>query len=75
MLGRLQMDIQECIDAYSELSRRVFSKKGLPVDLRGHIQGRYKASVLESAIKDIIKASNLPVDEPLNDRKDRGCRT
>ena len=68
------MDIQPCIDAYSELSRRVFSKKGLPVDLRGRIQGRFKASELENAIKDIVKASDLPVDEPLNDHKDRGCR-
>ena len=74
MLGRLQMDIEPCIEAYSKLSCRVFSKKGLPVDLWGRIQGRYKASELEDAIKDIVKASGLSDDEPLNDRKDRGCR-
>ena len=74
MLGRLEMDIEPCIEAYSEFSRRVFSRKNLPVDVRGRYKGRYKAAELEGATKDIVKASGLPVDEPLNDRKDRGCR-
>ena len=74
MLGRLQMDVQPCIDAYSELSRRIFSKKGIPVDWRGNINGRYKASELEDAVKKIVKDSGLPEDAPLNDGKDRGCR-
>ncbi|KAL9134141.1 MAG: hypothetical protein Q9175_004673, partial [Cornicularia normoerica] len=74
MLGRLQMDIQPCIDAYSELSRRIFNKAGLPVDLRGHVKGKYKASILEDAIKKIIKDSGSPEDALLDDGKDRGCR-
>ena len=74
MLGRLEMDVQPCIDAYSELSRRIFSKKGLPVDWRGHVNGRYKASELEDAIKMIVKGSGSPEDAPLNDGKGRSCR-
>ena len=75
MLGRLQMDIQSCIDAYSELSRDVFSKKGLlPVDKSGNVKGRYKASKLENAIKKIIRDSGTLEDGPFNDGKDRGCR-
>lgn len=74
MLGRLQMDIQPCIDAYSELSRRIFSTRGLPVDWRGHVNGRYKASELEDAVKEIIRDSGSPEDAPLADGKDRGCR-
>ena len=74
MLGRLEMDVQPCIDAYSELSRRIFSKKSLPVDWRGHVNGRYKASELEDAIKKIVKDSGSPEDAPLSDGKGRGCR-
>ena len=48
MLGRLQMDVEDRIDAYSELSRDIFRKKGLPIDWRGRVTGRYKSSELES---------------------------
>lgn len=75
MLGRLQMDIQPCIDAYSKLSRHVFDKKGLPVDWRGRIKGKFEASELESAIKEIVRASGLPDSAVLDDGEDRGCRT
>ena len=74
MLGRLQMDIESCIDAYSELSSDIFSKKGLPVDFRGNIKGKYKASELEKAVKRIIKNSGLSEDALLDDGGHRGCR-
>ncbi len=74
MLGRLQMDIQPCIDAYSELSRRIFSEKGFPVDHWGHVKGKYKAPELEEAVKKIIKGSGSPEDTLLDDGKGRGCR-
>lgn len=74
MLGRLQMDIDECINAYSELSRNIFSKKGLPLDKWGNIKGRYKASELGNAVKTIIRNSGTSEDAPLDDGTDRGCR-
>ena len=74
MLGRLQMDIEECITAYSELSRSIFSKNGLPVNFRGNIKGRYKASELENAIKKITTNLGSSEDALLDDGEDRGCR-
>lgn len=74
MLGRLQMDIDECIDAYSELSRTIFSKRGLPLDKWGNIKGRYKASELGNAVKTIIRHSGTSEDAPLDDGNARGCR-
>lgn len=74
MLGRLQMDIQPCIEAYSELSRGIFRERGLPVDWQGHVKGKYKTSELEDAVKKIVKDSGSPEDAPLDDGKDRGCR-
>ena len=74
MLGRLQMDIQPCIDAYSELSSRVFCKAGIPVDWRGKVKGSYSASALEAAVKKIIRDSGLAEDALLDDGEDRSCR-
>ena len=74
MLGRLEMDIQPCIDAYSELSRRIFCKRGLPMDWRGDIKARYNASELKDAVVSIVKNTGSPEDALLNDGKDRGCR-
>ena len=74
MLGRLQMDIEPCIDAYSKLSSRVFCKRGLPISILGNVKGRYKASELEDAVKEIIRDTGSLEDAPLNDNIDRGCR-
>lgn len=51
MLGRLRMSVDDAIQAYAKLSKKVFSqtKNGLAPD------GRYKASNLEDAVKTIIK--------------------
>lgn len=74
MLGRLQMDVDECIDAYSELSRTVFRKKGFPLDKSGNIKGKYKASELVNAVKTITRNSGTSEDAPLDDGTDRACR-
>jgi patatin-like phospholipase/acyl hydrolase len=37
MLGRLRMTVDECIDAYTTLSNRVFKKKTYRVNLKGKL--------------------------------------
>ena len=74
MLGRLHMDVDACINAYSMLSKDIFSQKGLPVNWQGEVTGRYKSSELEKSIIKIIGATELPEDALLNDGEDRGCR-
>lgn len=74
MLGRLEMDIQPCIDAYSELSRNIFCDKGRSVNWKGNITGKYKASKLEDAVRRIIKDSGSSEEASLDDGRDRGCR-
>jgi hypothetical protein len=54
MLGRLRMDIDECIDAYVDLFDRVFKKKRHPVTFRGKIQDRFDTKEQEDAIKEIV---------------------
>ncbi|KAG9513283.1 phospholipase, patatin family protein, partial [Aureobasidium melanogenum] len=60
MLGRLEMSINECIDAYKTLSGDVFHKKRrIPVDIRGDLQERYDSKALELAVRKILKERNL----------------
>ena len=53
-LGRLRMDIDQCIDAYVNMFDQVFKKKRLPVTIRGRIQDRFDTQALEKAIKKVV---------------------
>src|SRR5205814_1267914 len=62
MLGRLRMTVDECIEAYTSLSDRVFEKKAHRVTIRGNLQGRFDTTALEDAIKQILKERGLNED-------------
>ena len=55
MLGRLEMNIDECIDAYVALFDQVFQKKWHRVTINGHVQGRFDTEELERSIREIVK--------------------
>ncbi|THX94060.1 hypothetical protein D6D08_01815 [Aureobasidium pullulans] len=68
MLGRLDMSMDECVKAYSELSATVFAKKHrMSVDIKVHLKERYDSKVLEQAIKQIVRDRNLHEDTLLKD--------
>lgn len=55
MLGRLEMNIDECIDAYVALFDRVFRKKRHRITINGYVQGRFDTEELERSIREIVK--------------------
>ncbi|KAG9839762.1 ankyrin, partial [Aureobasidium melanogenum] len=60
MLGRLEMSVDECIKAYTDLSREVFHKKRRsPVGIKGDIKERYDSEALELAVRKVIRDRNL----------------
>ncbi|KAI4738404.1 phospholipase, patatin family protein [Aureobasidium sp. EXF-12298] len=60
MLGRLEMSIDECIKAYTDLSEDVFHKKRrIPTGIKGDLKERYDSGALELAVKKILKQRNL----------------
>ncbi|KAF8856400.1 FabD/lysophospholipase-like protein [Acephala macrosclerotiorum] len=71
MLGRLEMDVDDCIEAYTSMFQTIFGKKGLPVNMWGKIKGRFDSTVLEECIRKILKGRGLSDAEPLNDGKER----
>ncbi|ORY10130.1 acyl transferase/acyl hydrolase/lysophospholipase [Clohesyomyces aquaticus] len=77
MLGRLEMDVDACIEAYIELAEDVFSQKSSksPVKINGELKPRFDSTKLESAIKKVLTQNDVSVNALFNDRTERGCRT
>ena len=77
MLGRLEMDVDECILAYSDFAAAVFGEKlsRSPVTIKGQIKPRFDSTKLEKAVREVIALAGISETELLNDGTDRGCRT
>ncbi|KAI9676684.1 MAG: hypothetical protein M1829_003003 [Trizodia sp. TS-e1964] len=74
MLGRLKMSIDDCIDAYLQLSDRIFQKKRHRVTVVGKIQGRFDSDELELAVKEVIKAQGVPEGALSKDDPGTACK-
>ena len=74
MLGRLQMTVDECIDAYVLLSDRIFQKRRHRVTIKGHVQGRFDSDELEKVIKEIVVKKGLEENALLQDSRDAKCK-
>jgi len=74
MLGRLRMNIHECIEAYLSLSDRIFQKKRHRVTIRGKIQGRFDSEELAQAVRDVITAKGQQEDVLLEDMSENACK-
>lgn len=77
MLGRLEMDVDECITAYSDLAEYVFGDRQnhIPVNIKGEIKPRFDLARLKSAILRVVAQSGVSETDFLNDGTKRGCRT
>jgi hypothetical protein len=77
MLGRLEMDVDECITAYSRLIKAVFKEElsRLPISWRGRVKARFDSKKLKSVVEEVISDKGVPVTDAFNDGKSRGCRT
>jgi hypothetical protein len=77
MLGRLEMDVDECITAYSDLAASVFGEKRsrIPFNFKGKVQQRFDSTKLEGAIRKAIVQNGASEADLLNDGTERRCRT
>ena len=57
MLGRLEMDVDECIEAYEKLMKTVFEKKEsfFLMSFRANIKARFAEKALEKAVKEVVE--------------------
>ena len=77
MLSRLEMDVDECITAYSKLIKTVFEEKSseILINWKGKIKARFDSKKLKSAIEEVICSKGASMTDVFNDGKLRGCRT
>jgi outer membrane translocation and assembly module TamA len=68
MLGRLKMDIDRCIDVYTNMMDSIFKKERHRINIKGSFQARFSTEELERAIKKAIVDSGLPVDASMRYR-------
>ena len=77
MLGRLEMDVDACIVAYSDLMTAVFQdrKSWLPISWTGRVKAQFDSVKLKGAVEGVISGTGASPADAFNDGKDRGCRT
>jgi hypothetical protein len=77
MLGRLEIDVDDCISAYSDLATAVFGEKlsSIPVNFKGDVKARFDSAKLESAIRKVVEDSGTSNEDLFNDSTEHGCRT
>jgi calcium-independent phospholipase A2-gamma len=79
MLGRLEMSVDQCIEAYIGMMDVVFDpkdKKKLPFKIRnGKVQPQYKTKHMEQAIKQVISNAGWSSDDRFRGEKRSRCKT
>ncbi|EGU85090.1 hypothetical protein FOXB_04404 [Fusarium oxysporum f. sp. conglutinans Fo5176] len=78
MLGRLQMDVDECISAYNNLIKVVFSKEARvhqsKFNLLGQTQARFDSGGLKDAIEKTLRDRGLSPTDDMVDSLEPGCK-
>ncbi|KAA6407334.1 MAG: hypothetical protein FRX48_08882 [Lasallia pustulata] len=79
MLGRLEMDVDECIETYKCLLETIFKSKSLiPVTIEGKTKARFDSNILRQSIEDIIRkridTGRDPSTELLNNGQVKDCK-
>ncbi|KAG9647576.1 phospholipase, patatin family protein, partial [Aureobasidium melanogenum] len=77
MLGRLEMSVDKCIEAYIDLMKTVFGQKSsrIPFNWKGKVRAQFDSARLENAINSVIAKCGASKTDLLNDGAERGCRT
>lgn len=77
MLGRLEMDVDECIQAYIKLMKDVFASKSssLPINWRLKVKARFSSKKLKNAIEGVVAKKGVSPSALLDDKNDHGSRT
>lgn len=75
MLGRLEMDVNDCIAAYIKLMKIVFKKKSrILFSFKGKTKLRFDLAKLKSAVKKVVTNYKALTTTLFNNRTDCGCK-
>lgn len=71
MLGRLEMTISECIEAYLSLSNDVFQKKNSRLSITTKVRGRFDEEDLARIVKRVVAEQGLSENALLKSAPDK----
>ena len=76
MLGRLGMNVDECIKAYEELMESIFGAKAhwMPVSMAANINAKYDSQKIKKEIDGVLRQRDIAPDSLFNDGNKRNCR-
>ncbi|KAG8525642.1 uncharacterized protein KY384_000402 [Bacidia gigantensis] len=76
MLGRLKMNVEDCLKVYEDLMGTIFGTKAhyLPISASANVHARYDPKRVKQAIEEVLRKHGLPEDCPLHDELDQRCR-
>jgi len=77
MLGRLEMDVDQCITEYNELSKRIFGepRRRFAVGWSGKITAKFSSAKLAEEIRKVTAACpGVSPDDLFNDKQEHKCR-
>jgi hypothetical protein len=76
MLGRLEMSVEECIDAYTKMMMHVFEKKANHsfISILGGVKPRFSSKALENAVSQVLKARGIPINEKFENGTKLRCK-
>lgn len=76
MLGRLEMDVDECISAYVDLMRTIFEHtlNSVRFSFTGRIKPKFDSGKLRDAITKVVEHDDGRKTGLLNDGKEDGCK-
>ena len=77
MLGRLGMDVDECIEKYTSMFASIFGERAhhVKVGWSGDVRSMFKSDALKAAITKVVTDCGLPPDAKFNDGEHRDCHT
>jgi hypothetical protein len=76
MLGRFEVDVDECISAYDDLMKAIFEEKLRRVSFgwMGNIKSQFDSGKLKSAVKKVVTSHGLIQEDLFNNGAAGGCR-
>ena len=76
MLGRLEMSVEECIDAYTKMMKDVFEKKANHsfISILGGVKPRFSSKALQNAILQLLTERGIPINEKFENGMKLRCK-
>ncbi|KAF2469234.1 phospholipase [Lindgomyces ingoldianus] len=76
MLGRLEMTVEECIEAYTKMMKHIFAQKKNRsfISIFGGVKARFSSEALADAISQVLKGRGISINEKFENGVKPRCK-